>query len=775
MTLLLSRFLVVLQIIAFSAQAVFAADTYDAGPDLETEMGKKLIDLNSSIPYFPGISLEVTGGQKYRPAFGPMPWRMKQKPNSVKILFIGQDGTHIAEAAGRPATAGFGGRAQDLAKYFGVGSSAAFINTYAFTIKGQYGAFEHPIVQTNETGEFQKVTYGSFVDNHLWLMTQDLSSPIAQWRNDLIDWIIANNKDSLKMIVLFGGAARDAAASYVISHGGKVGTRTSEEALKTIRVPETKLTNSGGNNETPYVLDSKGGDLYAKILGKDKIKYTVPMGQASSPEVEAAQAELSKNISKWGEELVIAKGGINGSGVINPAQLGGYDIARKMEINGKKTISLKGLKVSNKNLKLDFTIKNDLLVVQLPHPSSLSTMKPAEAAQKVGAALVAFKPYVENGWKIDADDGFENTFAKGEEYKYRRGDMGPETYDFGAPASRMVNVSSASRYKGEDRRTNAIVFGTRDKADFDEEKVLAMTLAQPSSFPAKQEMWTTRPISPKTRYTFDPGPGDEYARLMKENIPTELIEAHSVNRDFAHYRGTFVKPKALIVADPDGYDDLITARALTGTRGQYLHGLMEDLGYGDQYLVFKTAPFSMDSPEDWKSIFDQTKNYRSVVLKRILQDSKPEVIFADGYYAQIEVKRIFKGSSVKVINIARDGEANNSGIIEAAKALGQNASGKMVDIPRSHLSYYARIWEGTSGDRVLTATDKEFKGKAFIEVAPYWATSQKFEMSKEDLSGIKALNQKIKDAILRFGKETIPDFIKRTFAWLKSVFNLSYA
>jgi len=57
--------------------------------------------------------------------------------NSVKILFIGQDGTHIAETAGRPATAGFGGRAQDLARHFGVGPSAAFMNAYAFTINGQ--------------------------------------------------------------------------------------------------------------------------------------------------------------------------------------------------------------------------------------------------------------------------------------------------------------------------------------------------------------------------------------------------------------------------------------------------------------------------------------------------------------------------------------------------------------------------------------------------------------------------------------------------------------
>ena len=35
-------------------------------------------------------SKAVMGQQKFRPAFGPIPWRMLLAPNSVKILFIGQ-------------------------------------------------------------------------------------------------------------------------------------------------------------------------------------------------------------------------------------------------------------------------------------------------------------------------------------------------------------------------------------------------------------------------------------------------------------------------------------------------------------------------------------------------------------------------------------------------------------------------------------------------------------------------------------------------------------
>ena len=179
---------------------------FDPGPDLQNQ--KVLINHHSEIPNFPGISLQIMRHrfrkgskgwtsrptQKFRPAYGPIPWRMVLWPNNVKILFIGQDGTHVAEAAGRPATAGFGGRAQSLAAFFGVEYSAAFINTYAFTIKGQYGARMAPFIYKGKV-----LTNSTIIPNDVWLMSQDQSSPITQWRNDLIEWIINNNRESLEI------------------------------------------------------------------------------------------------------------------------------------------------------------------------------------------------------------------------------------------------------------------------------------------------------------------------------------------------------------------------------------------------------------------------------------------------------------------------------------------------------------------------------------------------------------------------------------------------
>lgn len=238
-----------LVLVSFLSYGQLPKWSYDPGPNPDTKMGKELIDITSEIPNMPEISYKIIGrSQKFRPAFGPIPWRMLQKENAVKILFIGQDGTHIAEAAGRPATAGFGGRAQDFANYFGVNEGAAFINAYTFTIKGQYGLYNTPYVYTRDG--YSQTRFGNFIDNKFWSMSHSLKSPIVKWRNNLVDWIIRNNKKSMKLIVLFGGAARDAIATFARSKGAYVEAKHERE-MPYIQMPETKSEYAGGNNTFP--------------------------------------------------------------------------------------------------------------------------------------------------------------------------------------------------------------------------------------------------------------------------------------------------------------------------------------------------------------------------------------------------------------------------------------------------------------------------------------------------------------------------------------------
>lgn len=739
------------------AHAALPRWSYDPGPDPKSKMGKELIDLTAAIPDMPAMSMEVMGDQKFRPAFGPVPWRMLLGKNKVKILFIGQDATHIAEAAGRPATAGYGGRAQDLAAYFGVNEGAAFINTYAFTIKGQYGAFSTPYVYKQND-----IRFGNLVDNGLWLLGHDLDSPILKWRNDMIDWIVCNNPDSLKLIVTFGGAARDAMGAYIESKAGKVEAEH-EKDMENIQVALTKLMYAGGNNEFPVLVNEEGKDLYQELMG-NKLDYSNEASQT------AVKEDLKRDSSNYISRMIFTKGGPLSNGIIHPAQLNGYELGR-ISIKGHNTRSLKGIALNDGN-----TVKNDLLVVELPHPTYLSNVGAEEASKAVAKNLEVLKTYVEAGWEVKPDPDMVNQFAQGRPYRYSRADIGPEYYDFGTPGTRMVPVSTASRMTGA---SHVIIFGTRDRAQFNKSKIEELTRALPAEEFSSEEMFITRPRSLKLRYTFDPGPGEEYARLMKENLDLKAIfktkegkswksdgiEAHYVKThpdigDFGHYRGTFKDPQVVILADPEGYDDLITARALTGERGQYLHGLMKDLGVGEKYLVIKTLPFGMDgaTKDEWKYALKATENYRKEILAAVLKNTSPKLIIADGEYAQSELK----GINLPVVKIDR-----SEGMKEAGKKIAQtgifsgtNVTGKMSNIPRSHLSFYARTWEGTSGDRVLSSTDS-YKGLAFAVIAPAWAWSQKTQITSEPAKGVETLIKKLKKHNLPLPGEEVPEYLKR--------------
>ncbi len=799
-------------LVSLSALSQMPKWSYDAGPDLSTEMGRELVEITAAIPNFPLISNQIIGRkQKFRPAFGPIPWRMRQDENAVKILFVGQDGTHIAEAAGRPATAGFGGRAQDFAQYFGVNEGAAFINTYAFTIKGQYGVYGTPYIYKKD-GKTE-VKMSNFVDNKLWLISQNLESPIVKWRNQLIDWIIRNNKKSMKMIVLFGGAARDAIATYAESKGAKVNAY-GESLMKYIQIPATKEEYAGGNNTFPSLVDVDGKDLYKKILEesgeldssmvrKGRLDYSKSTVQKKSV------ALLKENVKKYINSMAFTKSGPFKNGLIHPAQIGGFNLGQ-MYVNGVNTRSLKGLTLDDGT-----EIENDILVVEFPHPSSLSRLV-AEAIQKgdyaegvrkasvkVNARVKVLEKYAKSGWSIEADPGKTNSFSEGKEYKYGRADIGPEFYDFGTPKNRMVSRSSAKRMS---KAANVVILGTRENGKFSKSKIKEMSDALPATEFSDENLFNARPSEESLKFVFDAGPGEVFAKIMKENLNLRKlftpkaeeydedlsnsefnkvvsnafkedgieafnIKTHENVADFGHYRGTFKSPKVIILADPAGVDDIITARALTGERGQYLQKLMEDIGVEDEYLVIKTVPFGMDgaSSDEWNSVLKETHEYRVQIFEELLANHRPDFILTDGPAASSTISSIMKKlrKRVKVLKLPR--KNNEDEMIKAGKAIskfkgykGVSSTGEMANIPRSHLSFYARTWEGTSGDRVLMSEGKSYNGMVFAEVVPLWAVKQSFSSIVTKVQDdIEGLLQVIEDNNVRRVGESIPEYLER--------------
>ncbi len=817
----LSKFLLLSSFVLSTSlsQAKLPIWSYDAGPNLkskdefERKMARELVDLTAEIANAPEISKQLVGRQRFRPAYGPIPWRMLLKPNSVKILFIGQDGTHIAEAANRPATAGFGGRAQDLAAYFGVNEGAAFINNYAFTINGQYNTANTPYI--DQSRDEPKVQTTTLIDNKFWLLSQDQDSPVAQWRNDLIEWIIRNNTESLQLIVAFGGASRDGISSFVISRNGGAKGRLADKAEE-LQVAETKIVSAGGNNQFSVLLDRNDKDLYQKIeneRAEAEGRRAITYKYSDANHQAAVLKDLKANLTQYLPEMIFTKGGEFQNGILDSAQLGGYDM-EKLSVGGESTVSLKGMKLLKRHVLTneEIEIKRDILVVQLPHPTALSMMTPDDASDTVKARLKILKPYVDTGWVIPADEGMVNRFAANEDYKYARSDIGPEYYDFGTPASRMVSVSSASRMSGAGN-SHIIVFGSRDRGEFNRTRLTEMTNAEPAqSFDPEKDFFTTRPRSPELRDIFDPGPNVlnedgsikvNYAKIMKEELQsaekeiyrtkdgTEWnkesrahqnlaisnfnIKTHPIIADYGHYRGTFKAPKVLILADPIGYDDMVTSRALTGERGQYLQGLMKDIGVPEQYLVIKTVPYGMDgaTSEEWAELLSETKKYRKAIFDQLLSaEQKPLLVLTDGEYAGKEIAELMGDAPIPVVKIERNSETLDSGLAaafgkirnpEAPLLLGvraTRASLKRANIPRSHLPYYSRIWEGTSGDSVL-ASGGELAGIAFAEVAPKWAWSQEFKLTENEEPKVKKLISKLKDGNLPLPFEKIRDFLRR--------------
>ncbi|MEK6555897.1 MAG: hypothetical protein AABZ31_11685, partial [Bdellovibrionota bacterium] len=406
------------------------------------------------------------------------------------------------------------------------------------------------------------------------------------------------------------------------------------------------------------------------------------------------------------------------------------------------------------------------------------------ASKTMQEALKAFDEYVKAGWKIEPDAGRTNKFAEGQPYEYARTDIGPEYYDFGTPGTRMLPVSLASR-SGAD----VIVFGTRDRAKFDKAEFAKMAEAKPVKPVDAGNIFATQPRTPKERGVFDRGPGELFAKLMKTNLDFKKIfelkpgmtfekngiDAYNVKNhpdvaDFGHYRGTFKKPRIVILADPQGYDDLVTARALTGARGQFLQGLVEGMEIGDDYLVLKTVPFGMDgaTAEEWSKTLEATAAYREQVLTMLLKMGTPELIIADGVYAAQELERILPATSkIPTVSITR-GETADSGLKEALaqikKIKGFEKSswdGTASNIPRAHLPYGAKVWEGTSGDSVVNSSDLKNKGLAFAVVAPKWSYEQKPGLDVKTASGVKKIIDALKYGGFPLPYEKIPAFLER--------------
>jgi hypothetical protein len=725
---------------------------YNAGPAAAGDSAAEIINLYAEQPENKFISDSLSPVQKFRYTFGAMMLRTNFAPNSIKIFAIGQDAVDDAELVKLPGTGtGYSTRVQNIANFHGVDTSIATSNASFQTIKGQYGSFDHPYVEKGVNGKLE-IKQSKFIDNYLWTIFNGKSSPIVTHREKAWEWQIKNNMKSLRLIILFGGASQDAFAEFLLKRGFKVPTRLLPSRLAKIQVPESKLEYSGGNNEFPVLQTKDGKDLYAKLLGR-RLDY-------KKLEDQTAAITALKNAGQSAIDMMAFNGGgVRGSGILTAAQLGGYDLTKVKNQNGTQTFSLKGLRLSDGTI-----IDKDIAFVGSPHPTSLST-NAQQASATVTALFEKVKPFIGGNNAIEPDlkaDGtpMVNSYARGEAFQYGRAFLPRRVVPFGAPDSILRPKASADRLGPQvlvsepPSKQDLRAAGVRNLEEiFDAAAIEAAKNVQPVEALNENDLWAQHSRQDSTRELADPGPGAEMAKLMVENLDRSVLPSSKapVLGFFAHYRGTFENPKALIMYDSLDLEDRNTFRAATGARGQLLNGLMRDLGLELNQLVLTTAPVDMTgaTAAELETVRKGTEGYREAVLAKVLAGSSLQVIFTDGSMAKSETSRILRKlrrSDIPVINVDRN---SDRGIVlagtEAKSVLNlRNAriSGNPAGIPIQHLPWNSRDWERVTSGTVIEAKGA-FKGKSYAIVTPNFvaqqnarplsSTSQAVEAMKRDL------------------------------------------
>ncbi len=155
------------------------------------------------------------GQEKFRWKVGPMWYRGRLAPNSVKVFVIGQEGAQDENTSNRTFTGSTGTKMQNFINYFGIDRSYLFMNTFIYTITGQYG--ERPLPEDSP----EIVKEKQVRSKALFWLAQNPASIIVQHRHRMFDYMLKQNSGTLSLVIGVGSAGKDSLATWITSHGGK--------------------------------------------------------------------------------------------------------------------------------------------------------------------------------------------------------------------------------------------------------------------------------------------------------------------------------------------------------------------------------------------------------------------------------------------------------------------------------------------------------------------------------------------------------------------------
>lgn len=167
---------------------------HDPGPPRNRRWARLFAD----VPDHRGLGRALSNsgaeaGERFRWQFGPVFYRGRLGDDQVRVLVVGQDAGSDEALAHRSFVGESGSRVQNLLDQVGIARSYLFLNTFVYSITGQFG--------------------GRLED-----LALDPGSPLARHRNDLFDYAAARN--DLRLVVAVGRAAREAVLAWNRSRGG---------------------------------------------------------------------------------------------------------------------------------------------------------------------------------------------------------------------------------------------------------------------------------------------------------------------------------------------------------------------------------------------------------------------------------------------------------------------------------------------------------------------------------------------------------------------------
>jgi uracil-DNA glycosylase len=161
---------------------------HDPGPPRNRSWAR----LFAETPDYRALGLGATGEERFRWQFGPVFYRGRLGDDQARVLVIGQDAGSDEALAHRAFVGESGTRVQHLLAHLGITRSYLFLNTFAYSITGQYAGLED--------------------------LAQGDDSPVARHRNKLLDYAAARN--DLRLVIAVGRAARESVVSWNRHRGG---------------------------------------------------------------------------------------------------------------------------------------------------------------------------------------------------------------------------------------------------------------------------------------------------------------------------------------------------------------------------------------------------------------------------------------------------------------------------------------------------------------------------------------------------------------------------